>query len=158
MYTMVGTSYYTYVIGMVLGEYVIGKFARDSETPQVNNMYMVNNVLKTNKYTRDTYMMKLNDIRKWMMDLPVLKTKHPFSCNTCHEKSAMYSPLPCMHSTCPTCVSDMITNDDPCVECGTKISSPEWVDYSLNGIPYAHLLRILQTIRIMDKSDITHIS
>jgi hypothetical protein len=155
--TLISTNSHLYVVGSYKNEYLVGRFAKDSVPDDIRSCFNGIEYLYNNRYTRNSFIKKKNDIINWMMDMPVIRSAQKFKCNLCNENSILYSPISCMHETCSRCVSKMITQDIPCVLCDQKTEQKEWSKFILNGIPYADLLRILQTIRLSDRGNINTI-
>ena len=155
---LVSTENYLYTVGRYNTNYILGKIAKDAAPDNIEKQHNIAGYLYCNRYTRSTYLDRINDISRWMMDVPVIRTSKKFLCVSCDDQSILYTPLSCLHTICASCVSDMIHRNIPCVVCGDKTEKFEWSNKIFNGIPYAHLFRILQTIRLTDKHKITMIN
>jgi hypothetical protein len=156
---LVGTEKYVYVLGAHTNGFVTGKFAKDALPVNLALAYNSSVLVKNSRRWPSLGVQKTtDDIKRWMYDFNIVKVHGNVECGSCLSNSALYTPLSCLHFFCSTCVAHFYHKNIKCTECDAPPPMSEWSRYKLGGIPYAHLLRLLKTINIEDKSDIEVVS
>jgi hypothetical protein len=156
---LVGTQKYVYILGAYGDGFVTGKFAKDALPTNLAMAYNASILVKNSRRWPSFGIQKTtNDIKRWMCDFNIVKVRDNVECGSCLNQSVLYTPLGCLHLFCSTCVAHFYHKNIKCIECDAPPPRSEWLAYQLGGIPYAHLLRLLKTITVEDKSDIEVVS